>query len=250
MRFNESKILVLLSSIILGFLLASQLSFGKYVPGEVLTLQSYQQLSSELRKITDENNILNDTRKKLNNKLMEYKYSGQSVSDKVEKLTEELNKYDFNIGLTDVKGTGVIVSLSDNPEYGKVIDTREVSEYQLIQDPNELLVHDFDLVRMVWELKNAGAEAISINDQRIVQNSDIYCGGPVIYVNGLELVPPYIFKAIGDSDALSYALNKNESYYRWLGDRGLQVSLIKENSIKIFKYDRNINYIYLKPSKE
>lgn len=242
MKLSESKQLILMSSIILGFLLASQLSIGKFIPGEVLTLQSFQQVSSELREVSDEITILIEQRKKLSSKLLEYQQTGQDVSDTVKKISDELIKYDFDIGFTDVKGPGVIVTLGDNPNYGKAIDTREFSE--------DWIVHDIDILNVLWELKNAGAEAISINNERITYKTDIYCGGPIIYVNSLEMVPPYNIKAIGDTDTLKFALNRDESYYKWLEARGLDVSIKLDSSIKILKYDKNINYFYMKPVKE
>ena len=51
-------------------------------------------------------------------------------------------------------------------------------------DPNSTIVHAEDLISIVNELKNAGAEAISINDQRIVSNTVIECIGAVIKING------------------------------------------------------------------
>lgn len=249
MKLNESKLLILMTSIILGFLLSSQLTFGKFSPREVLSLQSYQQASSELKKLHDEISILDDQKRKLSINLSRKK-ADESLSNAIENLKEELNKYDFYVGLTDVKGPGIVISLSDNPDYGKIVDTRETSQNGLVQDSDILLVHDYDILRLIWELKNAGAEAISINDQRIISNTDIYCGGPIIYVNGLELVPPYVVKAIGDAEGLTYALQNDESYYRWLEDRGLVASMRKEDTIKIFGYDRYINYSYIKPVKE
>jgi len=242
MKLSESKLLILLSSIIFGFLLSSQLSIGKFIPVEILTLQSYQQVSSELREVSDEVNILTERRKELSSKLLEYQLTGKSVYNTIDKISDELNKYDFNIGLTDVKGPGVIVSVADNPDYGKAVDTREFNE--------DWIVHDTDILNLVWELKNAGAEAVSINNQRIIYKSDIYCGGPIIYVNGVELAPPYIIKAIGDMDTLKFALNRDESYYKWLEARGLEVDIKQDDSIKILKYGKNINYFYMKPVKE
>ncbi|KPU44034.1 hypothetical protein OXPF_22000 [Oxobacter pfennigii] len=242
MKLNESKLLVLLTSVILGFLLASQLSIGKFMPIEILTLESYQELSAELRQITDEISILNEKRLNLAQKVDGYSNSGQSYADTVSTLTDELSKIDFEIGLTGVYGTGVVISLSDNPNYGKIIDDRDIGELGL--------VHDYDILQLIWELKNAGAETISINDQRIIYNSDIYCGGPIIYVNGLELVPPYIIKAIGDLEALSHSMEDEYSFYRWLEARELDISYKKENELKILKYDRNIDYYYMKQLKE
>jgi hypothetical protein len=104
------------------------------MPIEVLSLQSYQELSSELRQVTDENVILNDKRKNMTQKLSEYSQSGQSFSNNVNKLAEELNQYDFQIGLTDVEGTGIIISLSDNPDFGSVINDREIGLESLVHD--------------------------------------------------------------------------------------------------------------------
>ena len=240
MKLNESKILILLASIVLGFLIVSQIVLGKFIPEEVLTLQSYQQASSEVRKLNDEINILNEKKGALSLKLVDYKFTGQSETSVIDKLSQELSKFDFNIGLTNVKGAGVTVSLADSPGYDN-INTRKANEFEL--------VHDLDILEVIWELKNSGAEAISVNDQRIIYNSEIYCGGPVIIVNGLELVPPYIIKAIGNPESLAYTLNVSE-YYTYIKDKGLQTSIRKESDMKILKYDRNINYSYITPSKD
>ena len=70
------------------------------------------------------------------------------------------------LGLTDVTGPGVIVTLSDSKK-----------DIASSLNPSQLLVHDLDVLSVINELKNAGAEAISINDQRIVPTTGIICGG-------------------------------------------------------------------------
>lgn len=241
MKLNESKILILLSSIILGFVLASQLSFAKFIPREAVTLQSYQQMTSEIKALTDQIGILEDKRSKLKLDVWKYEHSA-SFSSEIDKLAEELNKYDMYIGLIDVEGPGLVVSL-DDAEGESALENRDIlGDYGI--------VHDSDILKLVGELKSAGAEAISVNDQRIIHSSDIYCGGPIIYVNGLELVPPYIIKAIGDFESLSYILTKEGSYYRSLEERELRVNFRRENLIKIFGYDRKLDYKYMKPVGE
>lgn len=65
------------------------------------------------------------------------------------------------------------------------------------------MVHDEDLRRIINEMKNSGAEAISINDQRIVATTAIVCSGAVATVNGVKLNSPFEIKAIGNKASLS-----------------------------------------------
>jgi len=240
MRLNESKLLILLSCIILGFIIASQLSFTNFIPRKMVTLQSYQEMTTELKVLTDEIGILEERKRQLTSNLWQYELAGDFKSE-IQKFVDELEKYEHYIGLSDVEGPGVVVYLNDrSPE--SILDSREIVTMDI--------VHDADIVQLVGELKAGGAEAISINDQRVIHNTDIYCGGPVIYVNGLELVPPYIIKAIGDPESLSYILTKDDSYYSWLESRGLNINFRKENSIKVFGYDRKLEFQYMKPQKE
>lgn len=243
MKFDDSKLLILLLSGILGFLLASQVTLGKVVPREILTFENYQQVSSEIRKLTDEINALNDKKKEIELELLKYKNSDQSYSQTVDKLTAELNKYDLQIGLTDVEGPGVVVTLNDNPITGGFNAPVEVTE--------ATLVHDGNIMGVVWDLKNAGAEAISVNGHRVIFNTEFVCEGPVISVNDTPLAPPYAIKAIGDPESLAFALNNKNSEYKKMDGIGLMVNFRKENSIKIEKYsDGYLGYSYAKTAQE
>ena len=75
---------------------------------------------------------------------------------------DELKKYNLLLGLTDVSGEGITITAKDGT-INKATDN--ISSY---------LVHDADLREIVNELANAGAEAISINDQRIVNHNINY----------------------------------------------------------------------------
>jgi len=99
------------------------------------------------------------------------------------------------LGLTDVKGPGIVMSLEDSK-------TRTTSD--TIADA--LLVHDYDLWAVVNELRSAGGEAISINDQRVVGETAIRCVGSVLQVNGVPVTSPFQIKAIGESQTLAGAL--------------------------------------------
>ena len=103
----------------------------------------------------------------------ERKNSTENNGD-LEKKENEIKKGNKIIGLTEVTGSGVIVTLSDSKK-----------DASSVLDPSTLLVHDADVLSIINELKNAGAEAIAINDQRIVPTSSIVCGGNIIQINGV-----------------------------------------------------------------
>lgn len=114
-------------------------------------------------------------------------------------LAEGLKSANFVAGLTAVQGPGVVVTLNDskNPYPGGLPPG--------LQPPN--IIHDTDINQVINELKAAQAEAISVNDQRLVAVSPVRCAGPTIFVNNTAQTPPYVIKAIGDPKTLETALN-------------------------------------------
>jgi len=119
----------------------------------------------------------------------------QGIS-RYESLRRELERMKIMAGLVPVKGPGVIVDLADSP--------KRVSPEE---EQNLYMIHDSDIGDVVNELKAAGAEAISVNGQRIVALSAIRCSGPIIEINGKAIPSPYEIRAIGDPDTLESALN-------------------------------------------
>lgn len=91
----------------------------------------------------------------------------EKVSDNTEK-SAELDKYNTLLGLTDVKGEGIVITAKD----GQISSSASSAG---TDDISSMLVHDADLREIVGELENAGAEAISINDKRIVNTTSIEC---------------------------------------------------------------------------
>lgn len=149
---------------------------------------------------------------------------------------EELKKNNILIGLTNVSGEGVIVTLKDNPN---------VSADSTILDPSMVIVHFGDILGIVNELKNAGAEAISINDQRIVSTTSITCEGNVINVNGEKTSSPFVIKAIGSSIYMNSALTRAGGTIEYL-NRYIQATVKQSNDITIKKYTGVLNPKYVK----
>lgn len=150
------------------------------------------------------------------------------ASIKKQKRLKELNTY---LGLTDVTGSGVIITVHDNTS----------SKFVTSLD----LVHDGDLRAIVNEIKNIGADAISINGQRIVQSTVISCAGAVVQINGQPVGAPFVIKAIGNDD-LFYNLVRPGSYINLMEEEGIIVNRVKSDNIQIEKYTGVLTDKYIK----
>lgn len=158
-------------------------------------------------------------------KIEEYKQTKQS-NEETEKLVDsELEQVNMNLGKTDVQGNGIRVVLKDN-------------------------IRADDLLMIVNSLKVAGAEAISINNERIINMSDIVDINLNDYewfikVNGQRILAPYEIKAIGNQTYLESALLGNGGYVDELKKQEYEVSIEKINNIKITKYNDEIKTKYI-----
>ena len=160
----------------------------------------------------------------------------QNNSD-LESKEEEIKQGNKILGLSEVTGPGVIVTLSDSK--------KDISS---ALDPSSLVVHDLDVLSVINELQNAGAEAISINDQRIVPTTGIICGGNIIDINQEKVGAPFVIKAIGLPKQLA-ALSRPGGYLETLKGYSIGVELKKSNNITIPKYSGTLTYNYAKTSK-
>lgn len=153
-------------------------------------------------------------------KKQEYEEKLNSNEEATELIELELEQANTLIGKTGVKGEGVIVTLEDNEE--EVITAR-------------------DLIILINELKDAGAEAISINENRITNMSDImYIGNRYILVNSQIITSPYTVKAIGNKTYLQSALSlKNIGFIDEYTADNKTVKLEVKNNITINKYETN-----------
>ena len=115
------------------------------------------------------------------------------------------------------------------------------------ENPNIAIVHNEDLLKIVNELRASGAEAISVNDQRLVETSEITCAGPTILVNKSRLVPPFIIRAIGDSDTMSAALHLRGGVVEYLQFYGIQVNISKNPDVQVPMYVGGASYQFARP---
>ena len=158
-------------------------------------------------------------------KIKEYESKMESNEEAGELLEGEYKNAKMLLGLTDVQGTGIIITLTDNGE-SKFIST--------------------DLMDLVNELNSAGAEAISINDKRIVSMTDIVDVSDFIIINGQRITSPYTVKVIGDVTYLQSALSIKMGYLDKYKTDGYTISMTTDNNVVINKYDGEMTLNYVK----
>lgn len=139
-------------------------------------------------------------------------------------LNKELESIELLAGKTDVTGEGLIITLEDNDDQQVTAST---------------------LLNLVNELKYAGAEAISINENRIINISDIVDVNYVIQIEGKKLSSPYTVKCIGNQDYLESTLNTKNGYMQTYIDSGITIKMERSNNVKIGKHDGNISSKYI-----
>lgn len=127
-------------------------------------------------------------------------------------------------GRIAVEGPGVVVSLWDAPVANAPAGAR----------PDDLLVHQQDLEAVMNALWTGGAEAMTIQGQRVTSQTAVRCVGNVLLLHGRTYSPPYEIAAIGDPEALAEALEESEGvqiYLQYVAAVRLGWSLTEERSI-------------------
>lgn len=182
------------------------------------------------------NKLVAETEKKLE----EYLALAANENDELkDKLVEELAYYKMISGKTAVHGEGVVVIVDDG--------TRALYEGE---DPNAVLVHDMDILTIINELNRSGAEVLSVNGQRILNDTSIACSGYTIRINDQFFARPFEIRAIGDSKRMAAALIGPEGYGTLLQDYGVIFRLSIRDDLTIPKYSETLTFNHMTKVKE
>ena len=176
----------------------------------------------------------------ITNTLETYKKESSSDTNTKQALEAEYKTLEQALGKTDVEGEGIIISL------------REKSENELGENEYKTQIYANDLIYIINTLKDAGAEAISINDERIIASSDIVMVGDVNeFVNTLTIkinskfirTNEYEIKAIGNSTYLESSVFGKGGYITQI--EGINATSKKLNKVRINKYNGEIETTYM-----
>lgn len=233
-KFKVRKIHVYLTLVllVLGFLISYSVQFTFNNYGELAALRD----SDWERMVRMNEQVLNEREK---NALLEERLQTvrSQVGAKEKELSQsanvdsgvinELDMMRMQAGLIPVTGMGVIVTLDDS---------------KVLRNNFEGIVHDRYIRDVVNELCAAGAEGISINDERLISSSTVRCVGPTVTVNDTKLAPPFVIKAIGNENTLSSALQMPGGVVEILRNKDINITVKKEQKIDLPGFISNKNY--------
>jgi uncharacterized protein YlxW (UPF0749 family) len=216
---KHAKIMVMIVAAILGFMLATQIKTTERQ--KTINVQRAEELTERLRIVEQQRDDLAKEIERL---------QANNSDDALETEVERLKEF---AGEVPLEGKGIQLILDDS----KV--TAQVGE-----NPNLYIIHDDDLLRVINELRAAGAEAISINGERLVSTSEIRCAGPTLSVNNNRSAPPYVILAIGNPSNLASALKLRGGVLDTFKFWGIQAELTMPEVVKIpaFKGRRTFEY--------
>ncbi|MDD3653323.1 MAG: DUF881 domain-containing protein [Desulfotomaculaceae bacterium] len=157
---------------------------------------------------------------------------GKGHSAAVDAFESELSKIKHYAGLVPVVGPGVEVILENLPD-------EKQDSY-----PERNSIKDDDLLRVINELRGAGAEAMAINNQRILATSEIRLAGKHIVVNMVNISAPYQIIAIGNATTLKSSLEIKGGLAEYLNDRGIVINVNIKEEILVPAYTGGLRFDY------
>lgn len=149
----------------------------------------------------------------------------------IKDMSIQVEKLRTMVGLTDVVGSGVVIRIENDPNSDAKINVNNEFQYLLL---------------VVNELNASGSEAISINGQRVISNTEIRSVNEKIMINSTAQSSPFVINSIGNAEVLYSALIQRFGVVNILRERGLIVTLEQNDSVNIPKYDGVLSWEYAK----
>lgn len=244
MKHSEASIFVFIACIIIGLLISLNISFNR-TSRVFLNSKQYQEAYNERTQLYKDISNLKEQSDVQFFKLQKYKVNEENQFHISNEIQKELEETKFILGTTDVEGQGIKITLND-------ISTADANT-EFLNESNDYvarIVHNTDIIQVFNDLRNAGAEAISINDQRVLGNTEVYCDGPFLKVNGIKVAAPFYISAIGNKEVLKNYMLLNENYLKFLIVRKIRVEVEEVDNVKIPAYIGEISHNYLNTKKK
>jgi uncharacterized protein YlxW (UPF0749 family) len=170
---------------------------------------------------------------------------GKSVDDaQVSGVQRQVDALRGPAGFEKVRGPALTVVLSDasKDEIGKAVEEGEVAAKNLV-------VHQQDIQAVVNALWAGGAEAMTLQEQRVVSTTGIKCVGNTVVLHGVPYAPPYEITAIGDVEALQASLDSSDyvaGYRSYVDTYGLGYRVRTDDEVTMPAYDGSTDLRYAK----
>ena len=196
----------------------------------------YDDLADLAQQETDRVEVLQARVAGLNDEIEQL--SGQLEDGSSKQLQNDIDQLSVPAGMTAMEGPGLTVTLEDAPE-----DVRDSAGTQV----SSAIVHQQDIQAVVNALWAGGAEAMTIQGQRVVSTTGIKCVGNTVLLHGVTYSPPYVISAIGGPDGMRASLDESPYVQAYLSavdvwDLGWDVKV--EDSIEVPAYSGTENLQY------
>jgi len=237
----SSKILAFIASLVIGFLIVINMKLGTLPVSKQLSAKEYKDAIDERNKLFKELETLRNEKYATKEKINSYTHDDGKDEKIVEDMLAQLNDYGMVTGLSPVKGPGVVIKIEDG-DY----NIREEKEWEYLSK----ILHNTDAAMILNEIRLAGAEAIALNNHRIIGGTAIKCGWAFLELEDTsQEAAPFYFYVIGDPEQLELKLTKEGSFINKLILRELKVEIEVKDEIIIPASNQNFTPSFMKQSE-
>jgi len=234
------RITIAFICLILGLMITVQFKSIKKINSSGIDKMRASELQSAL---TSANEKLDDAKRELaskEKKIEQYQEAASKGGNLGQIIQKDIAQAKMLAGLTAAQGQGIVVSLNDS----------KVRNDQGDMNENYFVIHDSDILLVINELRASGAEAISLNDQRVIATSEIRCAGPVLSINNSRTSAPFRIKAIGNATDMENALKMRDGVVDALQQWGIEITISKQDNMVVPGFDSALTFKYATPFKE
>ncbi|MEW5761647.1 MAG: DUF881 domain-containing protein [Bacillota bacterium] len=218
--------------LVLGLMVATQFRVARQ-QAQAVPIQRFNELMTDVQRARQEQESLQARVDRLRGEL-----NRLTESPDLAALRSELDAVRTQVGVADVAGPGIEVVLNDSS-----------ATLQPGQNPNFYVLHDEDILKVLNELRAAGAEALAINGERITAGTEIRCIGPAVLVNKTQrLTPPYVITAIGNPETMEASLKMRGGVVDTLRYWGIEVGIKRHPLVVIKAYKGATGFKYARPA--
>lgn len=222
--FTRKRFIILIVCITTGFILSYSYNLSKDRKSSTMDSQYFAHEDSyreDLIEQQERNKELLEEANAIQDKIRQYEKSFTASEEQYDSLVEQAEDLRLLLGDINGVGKGIRVTLKDG-DYDPTL-----------LNPNDYIVHESHIFKVLNELKISGAEAIAINGQRLLANSYIKCNGPVITVDGNQYPAPFVIEAIGNPDILVPAFKLAGGVMDQLLNDNIVVTLEEEQKLSM-----------------
>lgn len=232
MKNSEATIFMFIASVIVGILISLNINFKRVPEKYFLSAQQYRDAINTKNGLLSDITGLREQYNDLNQKIIGYIYGDKSESTKYQQLKDDLGKNQLIVGSSEVEGPGIEIVLDDGS----------------IDKNVNPIIHYYDMANIINDLKAAGAEAISVNGQRIINSTYIDCSGNYLLINGIQIAAPFYIDAIGNKEVLQSYMASPDSWMIMLlrPDRSIHNEINPSDSLKIPSFNGELKSSNLK----